>query len=165
MLVIERSPLTKLLRALMPPELRSTCYKHTSPSCVFSLVILSAALSGLPLGTTGCSPGKQPFSVGFKMASVDLLQKGTDGQSLTISLSLSLSLSLPVHTHALDGKHVTFESTMYPSQHIGILPDGCVKPPNQTGTGNHARYTPTIISYVSLILKGKGCRSLSFMAW
>ena len=41
---------------------------------------------------------------------------------------------------------------MYPGQHIGILPDGCVKPPGQTHTGGHARYIPTVISYVSTFM-------------
>ena len=41
---------------------------------------------------------------------------------------------------------------MYPGQHVGILPDGCVKAPGQTGTGGHARYIPTVIRYVSPLL-------------
>ena len=41
------------------------------------------------------------------------------------------------------------ESVQYPGQHIGVLPSGEIKPTDQTGTGQHARFTPVII--VSLL--------------
>ena len=44
--------------------------------------------------------------------------------------------------------YVVFESVKHPGQHVGILPDGRAKRPSDTGTGEHARFTPKIISEV-----------------
>ena len=43
-----------------------------------------------------------------------------------------------------DGLNVAFESVMSPGNHVGILPDGTIKLPNQTGTGQHAKFTPSV---------------------
>ena len=33
---------------------------------------------------------------------------------------------------------------MHPGEHVGILPNGSVKPPTQTGKGPHGRFTPSV---------------------
>ena len=48
-----------------------------------------------------------------------------------------------------ENAYMAFESVMYPGQRLGILPDGTVKDPTQTGTGPHGRFIPIIISGVS----------------
>jgi hypothetical protein len=40
--------------------------------------------------------------------------------------------------------HVVLESTQYPRQHVGVLPDGTMKRPAETGTGNHAQFKPIL---------------------
>ena len=39
---------------------------------------------------------------------------------------------------------MVLESVRFPGQHVGILPDGDAKPADQTGTGEHARFTPIV---------------------
>ena len=47
-----------------------------------------------------------------------------------------------------DTSHVVLESVMHPGQRVGILPNGCVKPPENTYLGLHAQFTPSVLSYV-----------------
>ena len=42
------------------------------------------------------------------------------------------------------------ESVRFPGQHVGVLPDGSIKPPTQTGKGPHAQFKPTLHQRVSL---------------
>ena len=51
------------------------------------------------------------------------------------------------HSLPADG-YAVFESVKYPSQHVGIKPDGSAKPPNHTGTGDHGRFTPQVLNEV-----------------
>ncbi|XP_064387079.1 uncharacterized protein LOC135335495 isoform X2 [Halichondria panicea] len=44
----------------------------------------------------------------------------------------------------IEGRFVALESVSTPGQYVGILPDGCVKPPDQTRTGKHGRFVVTV---------------------
>ncbi|CAI8042897.1 hypothetical protein GBAR_LOCUS23795, partial [Geodia barretti] len=46
--------------------------------------------------------------------------------------------------------NVVLESTQYPGQHVGVRPDGSIKPPGQTGTGKHAQFKPILHQQVYL---------------
>ena len=46
--------------------------------------------------------------------------------------------------------YVVFESVKFPGQHVGIKPDGSAKPPDHTGTGDHARFTPQVLNEVGV---------------
>lgn len=43
---------------------------------------------------------------------------------------------------------VSLESPNYPGQHLGIRPDGSVKPPSETGTGEHGQFAVVVRSKV-----------------
>ena len=51
---------------------------------------------------------------------------------------------------------VVLESVQYRGQHVGVLPNGTVKEPGRTGTGQHAQFvlitlsTANTVSYISL---------------
>lgn len=47
----------------------------------------------------------------------------------------------------LDASHVALESVESRGQHVGVRPDGCVKPPNHTGTGHHGQFRVSVHSY------------------
>jgi hypothetical protein len=40
--------------------------------------------------------------------------------------------------------HIVLESVQYRGQHVGVLPDGTVKEPGRTGTGQHAQFVLTL---------------------
>ena len=44
-----------------------------------------------------------------------------------------------------DPHMVTLESAQFRGHHVGIRPDGCPKPPSQTGRGPHASFTVELI--------------------
>ena len=50
--------------------------------------------------------------------------------------------------------HIVLESVQYRGQHVGVLPDGTVKEPGRTGTGQHAQFVLTLhkSTKVSLLL-------------
>ena len=50
---------------------------------------------------------------------------------------------------AVVNDHVVLESTQYPGQHVGVLPDGTMKAPTGTGTGAHAQFRPIVHMEVS----------------
>ena len=52
----------------------------------------------------------------------------------------------------LGGGEVALESTMYPGQHVGILPDGSSKAPGSTGTGAHGRFMPMVLSQEAVVV-------------
>ena len=45
---------------------------------------------------------------------------------------------------------VTFESVKFPGQRIGILPNGEVKPPENTGRGQHGQFVPKVVGELSV---------------
>lgn len=49
----------------------------------------------------------------------------------------------PLHvllTYCADNGNVVLESVQYRGQHVGVLPNGTVKEPGRTGTGQHAQF-------------------------
>ena len=48
-------------------------------------------------------------------------------------------------THT-DGQSVCLELVQCPGQHECVLPDGSVKPPHQTGKGQHGQFTESVHS-------------------
>ena len=52
--------------------------------------------------------------------------------------------------------YLVFESVKYPGQRVGILPDGSAKRPSETGTGDHARFTPKVIQEVRMQIQYDG---------
>lgn len=50
---------------------------------------------------------------------------------------------------AVVNDHVVLESTQYPGQHVGVLPDGNMKASTKTGTGPHAQFRPIVHKEVS----------------
>ena len=40
---------------------------------------------------------------------------------------------------------VALESQLHDGHHVGIKPDGSAKPPGNTGTGPHGRFTPRLV--------------------
>ena len=53
------------------------------------------------------------------------------------------------HAHTDGGQYVCLESVKFPGQFVGILPDGTVKPPANTKTGLHGRFTVSLHYNVS----------------
>ena len=62
--------------------------------------------------------------------------------------------------------YLVLESRVFPGQHVGILPNGSAKPPNQTGTGDHARFCPKVIqpSPYRTFIAGRGRLQVSTAA-
>ena len=48
------------------------------------------------------------------------------------------------HIHTDTDGYVVLESLYYPGRHVGVRDDGEVKPPNETGKGRHAQFTPIV---------------------
>ena len=44
------------------------------------------------------------------------------------------------------------ESVQYRGQHVGVLPNGNIKEPERTGTGQHAQFTLTVHKSVKVSL-------------
>ena len=65
-----------------------------------------------------------------------------------VCIHLHLNQLLTLHS-CTDGQYVCLESVKYPGQHVGVLPDGSVKPPHQTGKGPHGRFIASALSAVS----------------
>ncbi len=64
--------------------------------------------------------------------------------------SLTHTSHTRTHTHShTEGRFVALESVSTPGQYVGILPDGSVKPPDQTRTGPHGRFVVTVHARVS----------------
>ena len=57
------------------------------------------------------------------------------------------------HTHTDGGQYVCLESVKFPGQFVGILPDGTVKPPANTKTGLHGRFTVSALSPLQVRFK------------
>ena len=55
---------------------------------------------------------------------------------------------------------MALESTMYPGQHVGVLPDGNTKAPGSTGTGQHGRFRTIVISEEAVVVCLSVCLSI-----
>jgi len=57
------------------------------------------------------------------------------------------------HPIPSDNGTISLESVQHRTQHVGITPEGHVKPANETGTGKHGQFYPILVRYSVLYIK------------